>query len=119
MKVVYASVNAVVPSPHGHSLFVQAGQHWPADDPLVRARPDLFSEDPRHGLSFSVPPDDPSVEQATAAPGERRNVSVPNQADVAFAELELLRAEAAKAGIKVDSRWSLQRLREAVAAARA
>lgn len=49
----------------GHPIHVQMGSHWPADDPLVRARPDLFTTDCRFGLSWagdppafmSLPPD--------------------------------------------------------------
>lgn len=44
---------------------------WAADDPFVKARPDLFSADPivvAHSTGF-----DPSaVERATRAPGEKR-----------------------------------------------
>lgn len=52
MKVVYA----ISTFWHEQSL-VYAGQHWPADDPVVRANPGSFSEDPRWGLKFSVEPE--------------------------------------------------------------
>lgn len=39
-------------------------QAWPVDDPFVKANPDLFRADPSIVSS--------SVEQATAAPGEKR-----------------------------------------------
>jgi hypothetical protein len=50
----------------GYPVTVQGGSHWLADDPLVLARPDLFTEDCRYGLSWSgeppgclsVPPED-------------------------------------------------------------
>lgn len=75
MDVVYAKGTAVVMTPDGGRHTVQGGQHWPADDPVVRANPTLFSADPRYGVSFSTPPRElaePPVEQATAAPGEKR-----------------------------------------------
>jgi hypothetical protein len=120
VKVVYATATTVVTMPGGWPLGVHLGTHWRADDPLVVDHPDLFTEDPKYGMSYSAPPPpEPRIEQTTAAPGERRNVTIPNQADASFAELERLRAEAEAAGIKVDGRWSIQRLREALAAARA
>lgn len=70
MDVVYATRTASV----GQGV-VRKGSHWPADDPIVRAHPDMFSADPRYGLNFSTAPDgwdDPPVETATAAPGEKR-----------------------------------------------
>ena len=75
MKVVYATTTSLVTDPStGVRGKVQKGTHWPADDPVVKANPDLFSEDPRWGMNYSVEPDgyDAPVEQATAAPGERR-----------------------------------------------
>jgi hypothetical protein len=61
----------------GHSVTIRKGEHWPTTDPVVVARPDLFSSDARYGMSYSVPPPEDAegtVEQATAGPGERRNV---------------------------------------------
>lgn len=75
MDVVYARESRFIPSPAGGGRMVQGGEHWPADDPIVREHPDLFSSDARYGLAFSVDPagwDDPPVEQATASPGEKR-----------------------------------------------
>ena len=71
MHVVYAVGTAQA---GGHTI--RRGEHWPADDPVVVENPSLFSDDPRYGLSFSSTPaemSEPPVEQATAAPGERRN----------------------------------------------
>ncbi|HEU4542576.1 MAG TPA: hypothetical protein VFR23_15725 [Jiangellaceae bacterium] len=75
MKVVYATVTAPVQMASGISGTVQKGSHWPADDPVVRAYPQYFSDDPRYGMNYSVEPEgyDAPVEQATAAPGEKRN----------------------------------------------
>lgn len=75
MDVVYATQTCSVAMPHGGQKYVQEGSHWPADDPLVTAHPDLFSTDPAPGLMFTRQPvPEPVVEQATAAPGERRQV---------------------------------------------
>jgi hypothetical protein len=50
---------------------VHVGTVWHADSPMVQAHPDLFSQDPPvvHPRGW-----EPPVEQATAAPGERRTV---------------------------------------------
>lgn len=79
--VVYATSTAQVRTPDGALALIRHGSHWFADDPVVAANPDMFSSDPRYGLSWTgepppemrLPPDVP-VEQATAAPGERRQV---------------------------------------------
>lgn len=76
MQVVYATSNAMVPRPDGGApKAVRKGTHWPADDPIVLAQPSLFSSDARYGLEYTRVPDgfDAPVEQATAAPGEKRN----------------------------------------------
>lgn len=78
MKVVYARVGKTwVAAPDGTRVWVHVGQHWPADDPIVRKYPRMFTEDPAAGLSFSSSPPaedraEAPVEQATAAPGEKR-----------------------------------------------
>ena len=77
MNVVYAVETAQIPTEDCGVVFVRKGEHWPAGDPVVRAAPTLFSTDPRYGMRYSAEPsgyNDPPVEQATAAPGERRNV---------------------------------------------
>jgi len=75
MDVVYATSTARVATPDGGHVMVVKGQHWPASDPVVRHQPSLFTTDPRWGMTYSVQPDgfDAPAEQATAAPGERRN----------------------------------------------
>ncbi len=76
MNVVYASATASVVMPSGGSVPIRKGSHWPADDPIVAQYPHLFSTDARYGMNYTVEPqgyDDPPVEQATAAPGEKRN----------------------------------------------
>lgn len=71
MDIVYATGNAVVPLPDGGRIVVRLGSHWPASDPIVKLQPSLFSADPSHGMCATVEPG--AVEQATAAPGEKRN----------------------------------------------
>lgn len=51
----------------GIPLTVREGEAWAADDPVVKRYPESFSKDGRT-VRRSVP----VVEQATAAPGERR-----------------------------------------------
>jgi len=79
MQVVYATGTQPVQLPTGIGGMVQKGSHWPANDPVVLAHPELFSADPRYGLLYSVEPAGwdapvaPVGEEATAVPGERRN----------------------------------------------
>lgn len=74
MNIVYAKdwVHAQV---GGTVRKFPPGSHWPADDPFVRANPGQFSDDPRYHLAFTEvrPGYLGDVEQASAAPGERRN----------------------------------------------
>jgi len=74
VEVVYAVTTARVGTPDGTFGVVQKGSHWPADDPVVRDHPEMFSTDARYGLHFSREPVgwDAPVEQATAGPGEQR-----------------------------------------------
>lgn len=74
ISVVYAMGTQPVTSKDGTRVMVQKGTHWPADDPIVAAMPQLFSADPRWGLLYTVEPDgyDAPIETASAAPGERR-----------------------------------------------
>jgi hypothetical protein len=69
MEIVYATGTR-----HVGTGVVHKGSHWPADDPVVKAHPDLFSDDPRYGLSYSAQPADfdAPAETATKAPGEKR-----------------------------------------------
>ena len=73
ISVVFAMGSQVVDAGSG-PVRVPKGSHWPADDPVVRAMPSLFTDDPRYGLLYTVEPDgyDAPVETASAAPGERR-----------------------------------------------
>jgi hypothetical protein len=76
MDIVYATGTSVVALDGGGQVQVLKGTHWPADDPIVVAHRDMFSSDPRFGLSFTSRPAafDAPVEQATAVPGEKRSV---------------------------------------------
>jgi hypothetical protein len=77
IECVYATADFPAVTPQGARVMVRKGTHWPIDDPVVRANAACFSPDPRWGLAYSREPegwDDPPVEQATAAPGERRQV---------------------------------------------
>ena len=78
MDVVYPKYDAFAAVGDGSYRTVRKGEHYPADDPVVLANPDVFTPDPRYGLQWTgaPPPEmaDPPVEQATAAPGEKRNV---------------------------------------------
>lgn len=82
-KIVYGTADTQAVAPWGVPVFVRLGSHWDADDPIVKAFPSLFTDDPGVGISTSVPPphvvdrviigpETPPVEQATAAPGEKR-----------------------------------------------
>lgn len=77
IECVYATGDFPAVSQIGQRLMVRKGTHWPADDPIVRDHPECFSPDPRYGLQYSAEPEgwnEPPVETATAAPGERRQV---------------------------------------------
>jgi hypothetical protein len=77
MDVVYAVETAQIPTQTCGVVLVHKGEHWPASDPVVKAAPTLFSRDSRYGLRYSAEPpgyNDPPVETATAAPGERRDI---------------------------------------------
>ncbi len=71
MDVRFPVANAALPLSTGAVFHVLMGQHWHADDPVVREHPDMFSDDPRYGLAYSTPPAemaDPPAETAVAAP---------------------------------------------------
>lgn len=74
IQVVFATADFPVDQQGGRAQ-VWKGSHWPADDPVVARYPERFSTDPRFGMQYTAEPagwNDPPVEQATAAPGERR-----------------------------------------------
>lgn len=70
MNVVYAVSTTSVGIPHGGTVDLTEGEAWDADDPLVKAKPYFFSKTPtriKTTRGWAL------VEQATAAPGEKRN----------------------------------------------
>lgn len=72
VNVVYATATCATATADGIGIVLREGDVWAADDPAVLAHPGLFSDTP-------PAPNFPrrtvrAVEQATAAPGERRNV---------------------------------------------
>jgi hypothetical protein len=77
MKVVFATANTQT-FYSGRPISIVIGQHWPVDDPIVKAFPSMFSDDPRYGLQFTEQPaEERTAEQATAAPGEKRSTKRP------------------------------------------
>jgi len=74
VRPVYATQTTMVDGMYK----VTRGEVRDETDPVVRAAPHLFSADPRSVMVSNIPGfldslDDPPVEQATAAPGERRS----------------------------------------------
>ena len=117
MQLVFASDTKRVELPAGGYGVIQKGSHWPADDPIVLAHPEVFSTDARYGLSYSREPAgyDAPVEQTTAGPGERR-MTTRRPTDTSSSdggdEADALRAELTRLGVAVDGRWSMRRLRD-------
>lgn len=69
MQYVYAAAPCVA-YVNGLRIQLETDDVWDADDPVVKARPDLFRATPVK-VNRTVPVS-PPVEQATAAPGEKR-----------------------------------------------
>lgn len=67
---VYANCEAVVYEA-GLRIQLVADQIWDANDPVVKARPDLFNSEPRKVNRTTADKAAP-VEAASAAPGEKR-----------------------------------------------
>ena len=57
----------------GITIDLRPDQVWSADDPFVKAHPDLFADEPPI-LQHSSGARRRGVEQATSAPGEKRDV---------------------------------------------
>ena len=109
--VVYATFpTCVTPTVNIH----KKGEIWAADDPVVKSHPDWFTSD---GLRFArrsssdvfTAANANTSEAATAEPGEKRSLS---KTDKAFDEAASLREDLEAAGVKVDKRWGLEKLRE-------
>ena len=70
---VYAVDTAQIMMPDESLVLIRKGEPWPADSPVVRFKPALFTTEADRPAPTSIGPDGTPVEQATAAPGERRN----------------------------------------------
>ena len=67
-RYVFAATSVSVRVPgQTYPVPVRRGEVWFAEDPFVKAYPDLFSEHPPRARGT-----EPEVEQASAAPGEKR-----------------------------------------------
>jgi hypothetical protein len=73
-EIVFATGNAVI-AHDGGRIKVMKGTHWPASDPLVKQHSDLFSDDPRWGLFYSVEPAGYRDVEATPAPARSGRVT--------------------------------------------
>lgn len=80
-----------------------------AGHPMLDAHPELFEEITVHY----------DVERATAAPGEKRSLSTPSlpPARPPVDDLDALRKQAEEAGVPVDKRWGVDRLRQEIESA--
>lgn len=70
MGIKFAQYTTATAAPGGLLLSVQEGEAWAADDPLVVAHPELFADTPARVYRSNGRRE--VVEQATAAPGEKR-----------------------------------------------
>ena len=68
MEYVIATSTSFFNMPDGQAIFVEAGERWAKDSALVRKYPGSFAK-PEEGDIRGV---EGPVEQATAAPGEKR-----------------------------------------------
>lgn len=73
MNLVYANASCSITNEHGEIYRLVRGEPWDADDPLVKQRSTFFSKNPVQART-SVNRGFVEVEQATSAPGEKRNV---------------------------------------------
>ncbi len=74
-KVVFATFSTWVTP----TVAINRGEAWDADDPVVRSHPDWFTDQPpdvrRSSDQSTEESAEAPVEQATAAPGEKRTTS--------------------------------------------
>lgn len=71
--IVFAASSLSTADPTtGFLVALVEGEVWAADDPLVRLRPDLFTDSPP--VIRRTAPAVAPIEAATKAPGERRSV---------------------------------------------
>lgn len=73
MNLVYANASCSITDDQGLIWQLRRGEMWDAADPLVKARPKFFSKRPItvRTSEFGIVE---FVEQATAAPGEKRTI---------------------------------------------
>lgn len=69
LKFVKQSVSTVV---NGSRVRLSKDDPWRDDDPIVKAAPQFFADEPSKVQTSAVKVATPVVEQATAAPGEKR-----------------------------------------------
>lgn len=68
------AVTSALTQVNGLPVHITQGESYRADDPVVKRYPSLFQDPATFLASRSM------VEQATASPGEVRNVAVPSKA---------------------------------------
>lgn len=73
MDTVYAVDTAQIMMPDESMVLIRKGEPWSTDSPVVRFKPELFSTEVDRPAPTSIGPDGSPVEQATAAPGEKRS----------------------------------------------
>lgn len=77
-KIVYASIDGVV-AHAGLRIKLNPGEAWDAEDSLVRARPDLFTDAPVLARTMTGHRAVSPVETATARPSEKRTTRSPGR----------------------------------------
>lgn len=85
MDYVYATDTILVystaknPIPHSEPVQLVRGEQYASNDPIVKARPDLFTAENRRPIR-STETASGLVEDATARPGEKRSTRRPKNA---------------------------------------
>ena len=69
LKFVKQSASTMI---DGRRVRLTKDDPWRSDDPVVKAAPQFFVDEPSKVQSSLAPASAPVVEQATAAPGEKR-----------------------------------------------
>lgn len=67
-NIVYVLADLFTSNGQGGQIQLREGEPWAVDDPLVKSRPELFTDSPRLRRTVEAP----VIETTTAAPGERR-----------------------------------------------
>ena len=74
LKFVRSSVSTVI---DGRRVRLTKDDPWRSDDPVVVAAPGFFADEPSEVQTSQGRQSTAPVEQATAAPGEKRNTRKP------------------------------------------